>query len=197
MDLSGLLTALQSGNTVAQIGSAITGNANTNQVQQLVTMGVPTLLQAMSANASSKTGASALSSALSQHAGGNLESMLSNIQGVNASDGQKILGHLLGAKQNTVASTLSEKTGLNSSQVMQGLSMLAPIVMNFIGKQKMGDNGLASGLTSMLSALGGSNNNKMQGALGIASMLFDKDKDGSVLDDLGGMIGGMFGKKKN
>ncbi len=195
MDLSSLLTTLQGGSTVSQISNAISGSTNTNQVQQLISMGIPTLMQAMSSNAQTPEGASALSSALTQHAGSNVEGMLQNIQGVNINDGQKILGHLLGNKQDMVTSTLSEKTGLNVTQVLQGLSVLAPIVMGFIGKQKMGASGLAGGLTSMLAGLGGSGS-KMQGALGIASMFFDKKNDEGIIGNLGGMIGGLFNKKK-
>lgn len=72
--------------------------------------------------------------------------------------------------------------------------MLAPIVMGALGSAKR-SNGLdAGGVAAMLgqeksaiSGLGG-------GALGSLMQLIDRDKDGSVVDDLTGMLGKMMGR---
>lgn len=195
MDLSGLLSTLQSSGTISQIGNAISGQKDTSQLQKLVSFGVPTLMQAMGSNAKTTEGANALSQALKQHAGHNVQDMLGNITQVDSKDGLKILGHLLGQKQDTVTGTLSEKTGLNTSQVTQGLSVLAPILMSFLGSKGGNNKNLSASILSMLSGLG-DGNSKMQGTLGIASMLFNKNTNDSVVDNIGGMIGGMFKKKK-
>jgi hypothetical protein len=55
----------------------------------------------------------------------------------------------------------------------------------------LGAGGLAGVLGMERDALGAS----APGVLGVISRLLDRDHDGSVLDDVGGMLGGLLGRR--
>ena len=72
--------------------------------------------------------------------------------------------------------------------------MLAPIVMAALGQAKR-TNGLdAGGLAAMLGQERAAIPGQAGGALGGLMSLIDRDGDGSVVDDLGGMLGKMMGR---
>ena len=89
---------------------------------------------------------------------------------------------------------LSAKTGVSSSNVMQILQTLAPILMSFLGKG-VSDKGISSEnkLGDLLSGLLGNNSN----AGGLLNSLLDSNGDGSVLDDVTGMFTGKSNDKGN
>src|SRR5690606_10141972 len=121
-------------------------------------------------------------------------------------DGAGILGHVFGNKQANVENALSQKSGLDAGAIANILKIAAPLVMGYLAKQKaQGNVNDANGLNSLLgSTLGG----QPQQNQNLITSLLDSDGDGSVLDDvagmvmgstqkkggLGGMLGGLFGK---
>ena len=125
--------------------------------------------------------------------------------------GGAILGHVFGGKQGNVASTLGKSTGLESGQILQLLAMLAPIVMAVLGRQNKQSGGLDQG--GLADILGGAFQQSAAkappsvtqgagaGGMGdLLSSLLDRDKDGSVMDDLmqqgGGILGSLLGGPK-
>ena len=179
----------------------------------VLTMAMPVLMQAMKRNASNSQGAEGLLGALkSKHDG----SILDDLGGLFAggvdskvmNDGEKILGHVLGNKQQNVTNALSMKSGMDANSVAEILKVAAPILMGFLGKQQREKQiSNQSGLEGLLGGLlSGNSPNQEQSFL--ESML-DADGDGSVIDDvagmvlggnknksgLGGLLGGIFGKK--
>lgn len=180
----------------------------------LLTMALPVLMQAMQRNAATPEGAQGLMSALNggKHDG----SILDNIGGLFnggvddnvMQEGDKILGHVLGGKRENVQNALSQKSGVDSGAVSQILKVAAPILMGVLGKQQQQQNvSDSSGISNMLgSLLGGSSAQSEQSFL---TSILDADGDGSIVDDvagmvlggdkkaggLGGLLGGLFGKK--
>lgn len=169
---------------------------SSSQASSVIEMAGSLLMGAMQNNTSGE-GAAGLLSALQsgKHDGSllnNLGSLFAN--GVSddvTKDGAGILGHLLGGKESAVATAIGAKTGVSSSNVLQILQSLAPVLMSFLGK-KVSDNGISStgGLGDLLSGFLGNNN-----AGGLLNSLLDSNGDGSVLDDLAGMLGGKSDKK--
>lgn len=165
------------------------------QTSSVLSMALPLLMGAMQKNSETEQGASSLLSALQsdKHNGNLLGSIGSLLGGSSAdltSDGAGILGHLLGDKTSTVESAISAKTGVSASSVSQILKMAAPFLMSFLGKQ-VSDKKVnsASGLGSVLESVLGSK----QGGNMLTSLL-DSNGDGSVLDDVAGMV---LGNKKS
>lgn len=211
--MSGILELLNSdlGKTIIN-GVATQSGQSTDKTSSVLTMALPVLMGAMKRNAATPEGAQGLMGALSgKHDG----SILDNLGGLFAGgvdqsvmdDGAGILGHVLGGSQNNVTTALSQKTGMDTGSIMQILKIAAPLVMGYLGKQSKQQNVADSnGVGDLLgNLLGGGNNAPKQQSL-IESLL-DGDNDGSVLDDvagmvlggdkkksgLGGLLGGLFG----
>ncbi|WP_257669736.1 DUF937 domain-containing protein [Parapedobacter tibetensis] len=167
--------------------------ATEEQTQSVVSSALPALLGALQNNASSGEGAQGILNAIgSKHDG----SILDNLQGFlgssDTSDGNGILKHLLGNKQGALEQGISGKTGVSSGTVSKILAMLAPIVMGYLGKQTRSNNvSDGNGLQDLLGGmLGGKSGGNVLGGM------LDQNGDGKLgVDDVGGLLGGLFGKK--
>ena len=80
--------------------------------------------------------------------------------------------------------------------VSAGFMGLAPgtLVMAALGSAKRSKGLDAGGLATMLGEERTAIGAKSGGGLGSLLQLIDADKDGSVIDDVGGMLGRMFGR---
>ena len=163
-----------------------------------------TLISGLAKNASTEGGAAGILGALNNsHDGsvlGNIMGLVTGaMQGGSATNGAGILGHVLGGNQENAAQMVSQTSGVSQAGVMEMMIKLAPMVMGVLGQQNQQQGGMnASGLASML---GGavqtqSSNPLMQ----MATQFLDKNHDGSMVDDILGMVGsklmgGLFGGK--
>jgi hypothetical protein len=211
--MAGILDLLNSdlGNTIINGVSGQTGQPQ-DKTSNLLTMAMPVLMQAMKRNASTPEGAQGLLGALnSKHHGSILDDLGGLFSGgVDQSvmdDGGKILGHVLGSKQQNVENALSQKSGIDAGSVAQILKVAAPILMGVLGKQQKQQK--ASNQGGLEGLLGGLlNNNSPQQEQSFLESILDADGDGSVIDDvagmvlgsdkkkggIGGLLGGLFGK---
>ena len=214
--MSGILDLLNSPMD-KQIISGVAGQ--TGQSEQgtagLLSMAMPVLMGAMKRNASTPQGAEGLMNALNnKHDGGILDN-LSGLFGGGVddsvmNDGAGILGHVLGGRQPQVENALSQKSGMDMGTVGTILKVAAPLLMGLLGKQARNQNVSSSnGIGDVLGGLlgGGSDAGKQQSLI---ESFLDSDGDGSILDDvagmvlgggkskssggLGGLLGGLFGK---
>ena len=186
-------------------------NTSPDRTASVLSSAMPLILGAMKRNAATPDGAASLNSALenNKHDG----SLLDNLGGLLSggglddlmSDGGGILGHVLGGKQERVEQTISKTSGVDAGSVGQIIKMAAPIIMGILGSQKRKDNVSQNGLGDLLGSVLGSQSTNDQSLI---ETLLDADGDGSVIDDvagmvlggnkkkggLGGMLGGLFGK---
>ena len=212
--MSGILDLLNSdlGKTIISGVSGSTGT-DQNKTSSVLTMALPVLMKAMERNASTPQGAEGLFGALKGKHDGSILDNLGGLFGGGVdeevtNDGDKILGHVLGNRKQGVEKILGEKSGLDAGSVANILKVAAPILMGVLGKQARQNNvsspndlgGLLGGL------LGGSAAQEEQSFL---EKILDADGDGSVIDDvagmvlgnskkkggLGGLLGGLFGGK--
>lgn len=212
--MSGILDLLNSdlGKTIINGVSNETGQPQ-NKTNELLTMALPVLMQAMKRNASSPQGAKGLLGALDNKHDGSILDNLGDLfnGGLNrdvVDDGSKILGHVLGNRQQNVTNALSQKSGVDAGSVAQILKVATPILMGVLGKQKRQQNvSSQSGLEGLLSNL--IKGNSPQQEQNFLEAILDADGDGSIIDDvagmvlggnkkkggLGGLLGGLFGKK--
>lgn len=194
MDLSTLLQG--------EMGQKIVGAAaqqlgiNESQAQTAVGAAIPFLLSALNKNAQSG-GANGIENALNQHDGSVLDNLSGFLgQGGNMQDGLGILGHVLGANQQTVANNIGKQSGLDSGQMIKILALVAPIVMGFLGKQKQAQGVKSDGIAGLLGGLVGGTNQASAGInLGGFEKLLDQDGDGKLdAGDVMGLLGGFFKK---
>ncbi|MBD0849390.1 DUF937 domain-containing protein [Maribacter arenosus] len=209
---SGLLDLLNSP-MGKQLISGVAGQTGQpeNKTADVLSMAMPLLLGAMKKNVSSPQGAEGLMSALSSKHDGSILDNLGGLFGGGVdenvmNDGAGILGHVFGNKQPQVENALSQKSGLDAGSVANILKIAAPIVMGFLGRQKSQSNvSDASGMNALLGSMLGGQPQQNQSLI---TTLLDADGDGSILDDvagmvmgggkkksgLGGLLGGLFGK---
>ncbi|MBC3759997.1 DUF937 domain-containing protein [Hyunsoonleella sp. SJ7] len=211
--MSGILDLLNSdlGKTIISGVAGSTGN-DQQKTSSVLTMALPVLMQAMKRNASTPQGAEGLMGALNNKHDGSILDNLGGLfgGGVNEevkTDGEKILGHVLGGRRQGVEKIIGEKSGLDAGSVANILKVAAPILMGVLGKQTRQNNVSSSNdLGGLLGGLlGGSEAKQEQSFL---ESILDADGDGSVVDDvagmvlgqaknkggLGGLLGGLFGK---
>jgi len=210
--MSGILDLLNSelGKTIISGVSNETRQPQ-NKTQDVLTMALPVLMAAMKRNASTPEGAEGLMGALSNKHDGSILDNLGGLfgGGVNEevkTDGDKILGHVLGNKRQGVEKVIGEKSGLDMGSVANILKVAAPILMGVLGKQTRQNNVNSSAdLGGLLGGLLGGNDTKNEQSF--LESILDADGDGSVIDDvagmvlggskkkggLGGLLGGLFG----
>ena len=171
-------------------------DADPQQTSSAVSAALPLILGGLSRNAASGDGVSSLLGALDRdHDGSVLDDVMGHLgQGGNV-QGDGILSHVFGNGRSVVEQGVSRASGLDMSKVAQLLPLLAPIVMGVLGRARQNnqiDEGSLPGvLNESQQSLGGS-----AGLMGTLSEMLDQNNDGSVVDDLGGLLGGMLGGKR-
>jgi len=189
--LQDLLGPEQSNTALEQISQA-TGT-DSSMTSSVIQAALPMILGQLTNNAATPQGAESLNNALEQHHDGSLLDNLGGLGGLifgaqqqaappPQADGGGILGHIFGNSQGQVAEQVSNQTGVSTGQVAQILMMLAPIVMAYLGRQKQQQGVDAGGLGGLLGGfLGG------QAAAATSGGFFDRDGDGSQIDDIASM----------
>jgi hypothetical protein len=162
---------------------------------------LPLLLGAMKNNAKTPEGATGLLNALGneKHGGGILDN-LGSILGGNSidedvlEDGAGILGHVFQGKEQNVASAVSKSSGLDAGSAMNALKVAAPVLMGLLGKETRQQNVAdQNGIGNLLSGLLGGGSQQQES---MVTRLLDADNDGSVIDDVAGMLLQGGGAKK-
>jgi len=197
--MSGLLDLLSS-STGQQLVSGVASQTGQpeSKTAEVLAMALPLIMGAMKKNASSPSGAQSLMSALNTNHDGSQWDNIGQVfsGGVNDSlkkDGAGILGHVFGNKQSTVENALSKQSGMDTSTIAEILKIAAPLLMAYLAKNKKQSKiNDANGLSGLLGQLLGGQSTKNQSLI---TTLLDADGDGSVLDDVAGMVLGSKKKK--
>lgn len=201
--MSGLLDLINSP-IGKQLISGVAGQTGQpeNKTADVLAMAMPLIMGAMKKNTSTPGGAQGLMNALSSKHDGSILDNLGGLfgGGVDQSvmdDGAGILGHVFGSKQPQVENALSSKSGIDAGSVAQILKIAAPILLGYLGKQtKQRNVSSPDALSGLLGGLMGGTKtaNKQQSLI---ETFLDSDGDGSVIDDLAGMVLSGGGQKKS
>ncbi|MDX1270922.1 DUF937 domain-containing protein [Bizionia paragorgiae] len=212
--MAGILDLLNSelGQSIINGVSDSTGQ-DKDKTSSVLTMALPVLMKAMQRNASTPQGAEGLLGAIQgKHNGGILDNLgglfSGGVDDEVKNDGEKILNHVLGSKKQGVESIIGQKSGLDAGSVDQILKVATPILMGFLGKQAQQNNvSSTNDLSGLLGGLLGGNDSSSEQSF--LEKILDADGDGSIIDDvagmvlgnskkkggLGGLLGGLFGGK--
>ena len=193
-----LLETLQQrlgGQAVEQISRKIGSDPGTTG--NAIDAALPLLLAAVARNASNGAQAQSLNTAVAQdHDGSVLDDVSGYLNRAETGPGAGILRHVLGGNQPTVEHGLSQTTGLDAGKAGQLLMMLAPLVMGALGRAKQKRGLDAGGLSNLLAGERENLNQSAPGVMGMLGRFLDRDGDGSVIDDVSGMLGKTFGSKR-
>lgn len=193
MDILELLSGQLDSEKVLQQLSKTSG-ADSSQVQKVVQIGLPALLESLGRNSKTEQGASSLAKALDSHKDDNVDNIEDFLKNINMEDGSKIIGHVLGTNKQKVQRNLAKQTGLDDKQVSNIMNQLAPLLLGTLGKQKTSSNVGSAGIESMISGILNSQGSKNSNIMKSVTNLLDSDDDGSIVDDVGKMLGGFFKK---
>jgi hypothetical protein len=172
------------GAAVRQIGSQV--GLDDAQTASALSALVPALSGVMRQNLQSPDGLSGLMGALTS---GNHQRYVENpavlANAETVAEGNGILGHILGSKDvsRQVAAEAAAKSGLGADVIKRMLPLVATLVMGALSRQA--------------STGGGASTTSGAGSGGLLEMLggaLDSNKDGSMVDDITGMIGRSFGR---
>ena len=186
--LQGLMGQL-GGDTVGQIAEQLGVDEGT--AQNGIQAALPILLGALARNAQSEDGAQALDNALANdHDGSVLDNLSGAISGNDQGPGAAILGHILGGQTNRISDMVGQSLGGADGGAL--LTMLAPIVMGYLGQQKQQQGLDVAGLAGMLGGESGSHQQGQPaagGLMGMVGQVLDQNHDGSPMDDIIGLAG--------
>ena len=206
MDLSSLIQSQISDGLIDQLSSQL-GGVDRSQTAAATSGILSTLMGAMARNASTPDGASALNNALdSDHDGSVLDNVMDLLGGQasgvssRTTNGTGILNHILGGQQSGAVDMISKMSGLSGDKTGNLMAMLAPMVMGMLGKAKRQNNLDAGGVSDLLSGFA-KKEQQSNPAMSLITGFLDADGDGSIIDDVAGMLGkgllgGLFGGKK-
>ncbi|MEO8482376.1 MAG: DUF937 domain-containing protein [Acidobacteriota bacterium] len=183
MDLLNTILNAQGGRAVDQIGEHV-GLDRAQTVSAIETL-LPSLAGGLSRNAAQPGGLESLVAALASGAHQQYVSDPSQLaQPAAIQDGNNILGHILGSKDASrgVAAEAAATTGIGADVLRKMLPMLASLAMG-----AMSQRGAARSWFGGSSTGGG-------GLMGMLAPMLDRNRDGSVGDDLMGMLGQAFKK---
>ncbi len=166
--------------------------ADEGNTSKAIAAAVPLLLGALAQNATAGEGAQRLHDALARDHDGSALDDPAGAADARPGDGDAILGHILGDRRGIAEQGISRASGLDLSKVAPLLALLAPVVMGALGQARRKDGLDAGGLSRVLGAEREALGAQSPGVLGALSRLLDRDKDGSVLDDVGGLLGGLL-----
>ena len=165
-------------------------------VSRAVAGALPAILAGLAGNAArSSDGASSLSAALDRdHQGGLLDDVAGFLgtKGVSAG-GADILGHVFGGKRDAVESNLGRASGIDPATMAKVMSLLAPVVMAMLARNKSTQGLDSDGVSSMLRRERSQLQQRSPSGMDALGRMLDADGDGSFLDDVGGgLLGSLF-----
>ncbi len=176
MDLSSILGTLLSEDSVQTVSKKT--KTTPKQTQSVLDAALPMLLSGLQDQTKSPENLESVSKALTTHGKKKVVKASSFLNEVDADDGAKIVGHLLGDQTQTATQKIANKTGTQPNQVASVLAQAAPLLMSLVGNQTNQAQGQGgAGISDLLgSLLGNADISKMIG--GLLTEGIDIDGDG-------------------
>ncbi|NWG13530.1 MAG: DUF937 domain-containing protein [Acidobacteria bacterium] len=184
MNLLEMILNSQNGGAVRQLAQNF--GLEQNQAASAISNLVPALSSGLMRNVSQAGGLESLLSALGggQHAR-YLDDLSTLGRPETVEDGNGILGHILGSKDvsRQVARAASRQSGIGEDVLKKMLPVVAGMVMGALSKQST-----SLGAARQQRSAGGSD------LLGTFASFLDANRDGSIADDVLGIVGKLFQK---
>lgn len=185
MNILDAIINAKDGAAVQQIGTQF--GLGSDQATAALSALVPALAAGFQKNLQSPDGVGNLMTALSK---GNHQRYVNSPQNLGdqnaVAEGNGILGHVLGSKDvsRQVASRAAQQTGLSPDLLKQMLPLAANLMMGAFSQRSSPASGGIPGMAAMpgLPGSGG-------GIMDMLTPLLDKNRDGSIIDDVTSMIG--------
>jgi len=188
------------------------GGADKEQTAAAATGILNTLIGGLAKNAATPDGAKSLNNALEQdHDGSVLDNLMDIFSGnevtvpkqdmQRAMNGSGIVKHILGDRAGGAVDLISKMSGLDSNKTGNLMTMLAPILMGTLGRQKQQQGLDIGGLVSMLQGtVQQQQTQSTNPTMNLVMRFLDQDGDGSIMDEVAGFgmkfLGNLFSGKR-
>ncbi len=146
--IESLLSEVLSEKTLGNVAESV--GVSSEQVGEVISAAIPTLIGAMSKNASTKEGAESLDKALEEHASKKKLDVAEEVKNADVKDGEGILKHVLGSDLSSTVSTLAKSVKIDKDQVMKIVAMVAPILLTFLASGKKSSKKESTDLSGLL-----------------------------------------------
>lgn len=172
LNITDLLFDKKNSGTISEFANNF--GVNDSQAKDAISSLAKSLSRGLGQNAQNETGMGSLLDALKT---GNHSRYLDDPSLIGrketTNEGNDILGHIFGNKDVSrhVTKRASKETGISGTLLKKMLPVVASMVMAALGKKMLGGNSAPS----------------RQESTGFLTQLFDRDKDGSMIDDVLGM----------
>jgi hypothetical protein len=161
--------------------------------QRAVQVAVPLLVAALARNAAQPEGAQELHEAVKKdHDGSIFDNLAGYLGNPQAANGAGILGHVFGEQQSPIQNNLAQATGLDPNTAGSILEMVAPLVMGAVGQTQQQQQLDPDGLSQYLESQKQQTEEAAPDLMGALNSMLDSNRDGSMTDDVGRMLGNFF-----
>jgi len=161
--------------------------------QKAVMIAVPLIVAALARNAARPEGAQQLHQAVANDHDGSIFDNLPGFLGdPQTANGAGILGHVFGEQKGAIQETVAQTAGLDQNTAGNILEMVAPLVMGAVGQTQRQNDLDPGGLSDFLDTQRQQTEESAPGLTGALNSMLDSNKDGSVTDDLGRLLGTFF-----
>lgn len=161
--------------------------------ERAVVIAVPLILAALARNAAQPEGAKELHEAVNtDHDGSIFDNLGGYLGNPQAANGAGILGHVFGGQQGTIQNNLAQATGLDPNAAGNILETVAPLVMGAVGQTQQQNNLDPEGLSQYLDSQRQQTEAAAPDVMGALNSMLDSNRDGSVTDDVGRLLGNFF-----
>ena len=169
--------------------------ASESQTSSFLQMALPVLINYMTQNASSQSGAQSLATALTQHT--DTSSMTQQFGNADVQDGNAIIQHILGNDSSQVTNVLAQQTNMEQSQAQSLLGNMAPgLLSGLSAAASSAQNSQQAGsydFSGLLSSFGGGAQQETaaSGNSGLLSLTQEQPSSGSSSGM--GLLGSLMG----
>lgn len=161
--------------------------------ERAVMVAVPLILAALARNAARPEGARQLHEAVNNdHDGSIFDNLGGHLGNPQAANGAGILGHVFGEQQAAVQNNLAQATGLDPNAAGSILETVAPLVMGAVGQTQRQNDLDPGGLSDFLGTQRRQTEEAAPDVMGALNSMLDSNRDGSVTDDVGRLLGNFF-----
>ena len=163
---------------------AISRQAGTNkhQTQAALASALPLIMNAVNKQGGSGSNMSGFVQMLDLDKDGSiLDDVVGFMNKGGQANGDNILGSLLGQRRGQVEKYISNDSGLDMASVSKILTMAAPVLLSFLGRQNKQTGG---GIGDLIGAFTGGMQKQAPQNMSVLNQLLDQDNDGDVADDV-------------
>ncbi len=158
-----------------------------NEAGSLAKMGIPVILEALNRNTETEEGKKSLDSALKDHENDFMN--ISSFFNRDSEDSDRMMDHIFSENRNKVEETIADNAGVSKDKAKKMLMVIAPIALAYLASKKSKQNEKVD-INDLIGKEKKEIESKSSGSIFDAAKSFlDKDGDGKVVDDIGGILG--------